>query len=50
MVWADVLQTIVMTGALILVMIKGTADAGGLSVVLKRNYDSGRIEAPEYVS
>jgi hypothetical protein len=35
-----------MFGAIVLVVIKGTIDVGGLSVVLERNYDSGRIEAP----
>ncbi|XP_037953964.1 sodium-coupled monocarboxylate transporter 1-like [Teleopsis dalmanni] len=45
-IWTDVIQTVIMVGAIILVIIKGTSDVGGLGVVLKRNYDSGRIEIP----
>jgi hypothetical protein len=36
----------IMFGAMVLVVIKGTIDVGGFSVVWERNYDSGRIEAP----
>jgi solute carrier family 5 (sodium-coupled monocarboxylate transporter), member 8/12 len=36
-----------MFGAMFLVIIKGTIDVGGLSVVIERNLMSGRIEAPE---
>lgn len=46
-VWTDVIQIVQMYGVLILIAIKGTADVGGLSVVLERNYESGRLEAPE---
>ncbi|XP_044735644.1 sodium-coupled monocarboxylate transporter 1-like [Chrysoperla carnea] len=45
-VWTDVIQSFVMYGSILLVVIKGTIDVGGINVVLKRNYDSGRIELP----
>lgn len=38
-----------MVGALLLVVVKGTLDIGGISVVLQRNLDSDRIEPPKYV-
>lgn len=41
------IQTVVMVGALILIVIKGTADIGGLSVLIERNVASGRIEPPK---
>jgi solute carrier family 5 (sodium-coupled monocarboxylate transporter), member 8/12 len=44
-VWTDVIQTIIMFGAVVLVAVKGTLDIGGLGVVLERNWNSGRIEA-----
>nr|XP_019560668.2 sodium-coupled monocarboxylate transporter 1-like [Aedes albopictus] len=47
-VWTDVVQTIVMVGALILIVIKGTADIGGLGVLIERNLASGRIEPPNF--
>lgn len=47
-VWTDVIQTIVMIGAIILVIIKGTLDAGGAAAVWERNWNSGRIEAPNF--
>lgn len=46
-VWTDVIQTIVMIGALILVVVKGTAEIGGLGVLIERNLASGRIEPPK---
>ncbi|XP_036675380.3 sodium-coupled monocarboxylate transporter 1 isoform X3 [Drosophila suzukii] len=46
-VWTDVIQTVIMIGAVIFVIIKGTLDVGGLGVVFQRNFDSGRIEWPE---
>jgi Na+/proline symporter len=46
-VWTDVIQIILMYGTLALIVIKGTMNVGGLSVVLERNYNSGRFEAPE---
>nr|ABN49280.1 IP17450p [Drosophila melanogaster] len=47
-VWTDVIQTVIMIGAVIFVIIKGTLDVGGLGVVIQRNFDSGRIEWPEF--
>jgi len=46
-VWTDVIQIILMYGVLLLIVIKGTMNVGGLSVVLDRNWSSGRFEAPE---
>ncbi|XP_067005054.2 sodium-coupled monocarboxylate transporter 1 isoform X1 [Anabrus simplex] len=45
-VWTDVIQTIIMFGAMILVAVKGSMDVGGAAVVWQRNLDSGRIELP----
>uniref|UniRef100_A0A182SEV4 Sodium/solute symporter n=1 Tax=Anopheles maculatus TaxID=74869 RepID=A0A182SEV4_9DIPT len=36
----------IMIGALILIVVKGTADIGGLGVLIERNMASGRFEAP----
>ncbi|KAL3283359.1 hypothetical protein HHI36_006507 [Cryptolaemus montrouzieri] len=47
-VWTDVIQTIIMFGAMILVVVKGTLDAGGLTNVWQRNWDSDRIEGPNF--
>lgn len=38
-----------MFGAMLLIVFKGTSDLGGLSVVIMRNLESGRIEIPSYV-
>lgn len=46
-VWTDVVQTILMFIAMILVVIKGTCDVGGLDVVFERAWESGRIETPD---
>ncbi|XP_039490993.1 sodium-coupled monocarboxylate transporter 1-like isoform X3 [Drosophila santomea] len=46
-VWTDVIQTVIMVGAIFFVIIKGTVDLGGLGVVIQRNFDSGRMEWPE---
>ncbi|KAM8705530.1 hypothetical protein ACLKA7_009912 [Drosophila subpalustris] len=46
-VWTDVIQTMVMVGAVIFVVIKGTMNVGGLGVVIQRNWESGRLEWPE---
>jgi Na+/proline symporter len=48
-VYTDVVQSIMMFGAMLLVIIKGTLDIGGLDVVISRNLESGRIELPEFV-
>lgn len=45
--WTDVVQTIMMFGAIFLVMIKGTMDVGGIDVVWNRAVQGGRIEGPE---
>uniref|UniRef100_A0A1B0CA85 Sodium/solute symporter n=2 Tax=Lutzomyia longipalpis TaxID=7200 RepID=A0A1B0CA85_LUTLO len=47
-VWTDVVQTFLMFGAIILVMIKGTKDIGGMGVLWDRAMDSGRIEGPDF--
>lgn len=46
-VWTDVIQMILMYGTLFIIVIKGTMNVGGLSVVIERNSESGRFEAPE---
>lgn len=45
-VWTDFIQTFIMFGSMLLIVIKGTTDLGGLSVVLRRNLESGRLEFP----
>lgn len=45
-IWTDVIQTVVMYGSLLLIMIKGTYDIGGVSEIWKRNTESSRIEFP----
>nr|XP_033325160.1 sodium-coupled monocarboxylate transporter 1-like isoform X1 [Megalopta genalis]XP_033325161.1 sodium-coupled monocarboxylate transporter 1-like isoform X1 [Megalopta genalis] len=45
-VWTDFIQTFIMFGSMLLIIIKGTSDVGGLSVVLRRNLESGRLELP----
>ncbi|XP_065364979.1 sodium-coupled monocarboxylate transporter 1 [Calliphora vicina] len=47
-VWTDVIQTLIMCGAMVLIMIKGTIDIGGPGVVFQKAYDSGRIEPPNF--
>lgn len=46
-VWTDVVQLMMMFGAICLVMFKGTMDVGGLSVVWERANSGERLEAPE---
>ncbi|XP_036321348.1 sodium-coupled monocarboxylate transporter 1 isoform X1 [Rhagoletis pomonella] len=46
-VWTDVLQTVIMVGSIVLVIIKGTIDVGGLTVVWERNLKGSRLELPE---
>ncbi|KAL7018794.1 hypothetical protein ACKWTF_010909 [Chironomus riparius] len=46
-IYTDVVQSLMMFGAMLLVIIKGTYDIGGLDVVITRNVESGRIEAPD---
>ncbi|EDS36415.1 sodium/solute symporter [Culex quinquefasciatus] len=45
-VWTDVIQTTVMVGAMIIVIVKGTMDVGGLGVVIERNSAGQRLEKP----
>ncbi|KAL6447754.1 hypothetical protein ACFW04_000123 [Cataglyphis niger] len=45
-VWTDFIQTFIMFGSMLLIIIKGTADVGGLSLVIRRNLESGRLELP----
>lgn len=47
-VWTDVIQGVVMLGALIVVAIKTTYDVGGLGVVIERNLNGGRLERPSF--
>ncbi|XP_055374973.1 sodium-coupled monocarboxylate transporter 1 isoform X1 [Condylostylus longicornis] len=47
-VWTDVLQSFIMYGSMILVIIKGTMNVGGLSEVINLNYGSGRLEGPHF--
>lgn len=50
MIWTDFLQGAVMIGSVLLVVIKGTSDVGGVGVVWERGIQGGRIEGPEYVN
>jgi Na+/proline symporter len=43
-VWTDALQTFLMFGGVIIVMILGTVNVGGPGVVWERNHQSGRLE------
>ncbi|XP_011685074.1 PREDICTED: sodium-coupled monocarboxylate transporter 1-like isoform X1 [Wasmannia auropunctata] len=43
-VWTDTIQTAMMFGAVITVVILGTARVGGVAEVWRRNTDTGRIE------
>lgn len=49
-VWTDVIQIMIMYGTLILINVMGTFNVGGLSVVIDRNVESGRLSVPEYVN
>lgn len=46
-IWTDAVQTFVMVGGLLLVVYKGTVNAGGVAMVFQRNYESGRFEKPK---
>uniref|UniRef100_W8BMP0 Sodium-coupled monocarboxylate transporter 1 n=1 Tax=Ceratitis capitata TaxID=7213 RepID=W8BMP0_CERCA len=46
-VWTDVVQTVSMVGALILVAVKGSHDIGGAGVVLRNAWETDRIEGPD---
>ncbi|KAG7212741.1 hypothetical protein KM043_013006 [Ampulex compressa] len=45
-VWTDFVQAFLMFGSMILIVVKGTLDLGGLSVVIRRNLESERLEFP----
>lgn len=47
MVWTDVVQTLIMFGAMILIIVKGTMDVGGPKVVWDKAVESDRIEPPK---
>ncbi|XP_057665819.1 sodium-coupled monocarboxylate transporter 1-like [Diorhabda carinulata] len=47
-VWTDVIQIFIMFGAILLVVIKGTIDVGGIGNVFRRNWESDRIEGPNF--
>ncbi|KAH8286643.1 hypothetical protein KR018_003352 [Drosophila ironensis] len=47
-VWTDVIQTLIMFGAMTLVLIKGTLDIGGPGVVWQKARESGRLERPNF--
>ncbi|KAH8404261.1 hypothetical protein KR215_002695 [Drosophila sulfurigaster] len=47
-VWTDVVQSTIMYGSLIVIMVKGTMDLGGIDVVWQRNSDGGRLNTPEW--
>lgn len=46
-IWTDVVQIVIMYGVLLMTIIKGTANVGGLGVVIERNLQGERFEAPE---
>lgn len=46
-VWTDVIQTWLMIGAMIVIVVKGTLDIGGLGAVWSRCWESGRLEFPK---
>ncbi|XP_030381689.1 sodium-coupled monocarboxylate transporter 1 [Scaptodrosophila lebanonensis] len=47
-VWTDVIQTLIMFGAMTLVLVKGTLDIGGPSVVWQRARETTRLETPNF--
>ncbi|XP_023176121.2 sodium-coupled monocarboxylate transporter 1 isoform X2 [Drosophila hydei] len=47
-VWTDTVQSVVMYGSLVVIMIKGTMDLGGFGVIWQRNLEGGRINSPEW--
>lgn len=46
-IWTDVIQIVIMYGVMVLLMVKGTINVGGLGVVIERNWNGERFEAPE---
>ncbi|XP_017079738.2 sodium-coupled monocarboxylate transporter 1 isoform X3 [Drosophila eugracilis] len=47
-VYTDVVQSVIMYGSLIVIMIKGTLDLGGFTELWRINEEGGRINAPEW--
>ncbi|XP_060804661.1 sodium-coupled monocarboxylate transporter 1-like [Amyelois transitella] len=47
-VWTDVIQTVIMVGAMILVNIKGSFMVGGFDEVILKNWNTSRIELPTF--
>lgn len=47
-VWTDVIQTLIMFGAMALVLIKGTLDIGGPGVVWQKAQETARLEVPNF--
>ncbi|XP_034183348.2 sodium-coupled monocarboxylate transporter 1 [Osmia lignaria lignaria] len=45
-VWTDFIQIFIMIGSMLLIIIKGTQDVGGFSLVIRRNMESERLELP----
>lgn len=45
-VWTDVIQTLIMLTAVILIIIKGALDIGGFGVVWERMQNGERLEMP----
>ncbi len=43
-VWTDTIQFLMMYGSIIILIVKGVIDVGGLRTVLDRNFNSSRIE------
>ncbi|XP_065361495.1 sodium-coupled monocarboxylate transporter 1 isoform X4 [Calliphora vicina] len=46
-VWTDVIQSIIMFTSMIVLMIKGTIDLGGIQVLWQRNLEGGRLNFPD---
>ncbi|XP_069191851.1 sodium-coupled monocarboxylate transporter 1 isoform X2 [Procambarus clarkii] len=46
--WTDALQTVIMYGSIIFIIIKGTLDVGGFSAVWARNAESGRTQLIDF--
>lgn len=43
-VWTDTIQFLMMYGSIIILIVKGVLDVGGLRTVWDRNFNSSRIE------
>ncbi|XP_026467601.1 sodium-coupled monocarboxylate transporter 1-like [Ctenocephalides felis] len=47
-VWTDVIQALLIFGSMVLVIVKGTIDVGGISNVIHKNIESQRLEKPDF--